>query len=276
MTKRVLLQLVFVTLSVGAFAQSYREKYDSLDVARIEVLYDLTFREDSLRLDMARKERMILLIGSKMSSFQSYNEYRVAPIEFQKRQEGTYYEWFNSKEASGYNSRFFYQVYKDFSKGKMSYYGPVFLTGKFFYEDGLCAFDWEIMDDTLRIEDYLCQKAVCHYGGRTWVAWFTDELPFNDGPWKFCGLPGLILKVADSREHYCFDFILVCPPDAGRCIERFNDVYTETTRKGFFKMEDDLRENIMSHFDERTSLEAQRRAYNTMKSRNNPIELDRK
>ena len=276
MTKRLFIQLVFIALSVGTFAQTYREQYDSLDVARIEVLYDLTFREDSMHLDMASKERMILLIGSKMSSFQSYNEYRVAPIEFQKRQEGTYSEWFNSKEASGYNSRFFYQVYKDFYKGTMSFYSPVFLTGRFFYEERLQAFDWEIMDDTLRIEDYLCQKAVCHYGGRTWVAWFTDELPFDDGPWKFCGLPGLILKVADSREHYCFDFVLVCSPDAGRCIERFNDVYTETTRKGFFKVEDDLRENIMSQFDGRTSSEAQRRAYNTMKSRNNPIELDRK
>ena len=52
--------------------------------------------------------------------------------------------------------------------------------------------------------------------------------------------------------------------------------FVPTTKMGLFKVEDELRENIMSHFDERTSQEVQKRMYHLMKSRNNPIELDRK
>ncbi len=276
MAKRFLMQMLFLVVSVGSFAQTYRETYDSLDIARIEVLYDLTYREDSTHLDWARRERMILLIGNRISSFQSYRQFMYNPIAFQKMQEGTFSDWFNTDEAQQYTHRFFYCLYKNHPERMMTYNSTVFLAGRFYYEEPLGAFDWEILDDTMSVKGYLCQKAVCQYGGRHWEAWFTDELPFSDGPWKFHGLPGLILKVADTHRHYCFDFISIGVPDAGRYIEWFNDVYMETTRKGFFKVEDDLRENIMSHFDERISLEAQKRVYRVMKSRNNPIELDRK
>ncbi len=41
-------------------------------------------------------------------------------------------------------------------------------------------------------------------GGRLWEAWFSPDLPFSEGPYKFSGLPGLIMKVKDARGHYEF------------------------------------------------------------------------
>ena len=44
-----------------------------------------------------------------------------------------------------------------------------------------------------------------NFGNRKWIAWFTPEIPISDGPYKFCGLPGLILKINDSTNSWNFD-----------------------------------------------------------------------
>ena len=222
---------------------------------------------------------MLLLLGNEMSYFASYKHYRLDRIRYQKMQDGTYWEWFRD-ESSGYVGRYLYQLFKGFPRGKMTMTDIIFLTGKFMYEEDLGLFEWNILEDTMTIEGFLCQKAMCNYGGRTWEAWFTDELPFSDGPYKFHGLPGLILKVADTKNHYSFDFVSVEVPAQGTNIEWYHGIdgteYVVTTRNKLKIIEDDLRENIMSQFDELTSPDAQKRMYGVMQSRNNPIELDRK
>src|SRR3712207_8163725 len=45
------------------------------------------------------------------------------------------------------------------------------------------------------------------FRGRTWRVWFALDIPFPDGPWKLCGLPGLILKAEDSKGHFSFDCV---------------------------------------------------------------------
>lgn len=66
---------------------------------------------------------------------------------------------------------------------------------------------WKIENDTMTVASHLCYKATCRFRGREYVAWFTPEIPSNAGPWKFNGLPGLILKVEDSTKEYTFECI---------------------------------------------------------------------
>ncbi|MDX8575349.1 GLPGLI family protein [Elizabethkingia sp. HX WYD] len=68
-------------------------------------------------------------------------------------------------------------------------------------------FQWKILNETAKIGEYNTQKAETQYGGRTWYAWFTTEVPFQDGPYKFSGLPGLIVKAEDSNNDYSFDLM---------------------------------------------------------------------
>lgn len=56
-------------------------------------------------------------------------------------------------------------------------------------------FNWAITGKTKEILGYICQEATMHFRSRDYIAYFTVKLPINAGPWKFRGLPGLILEV---------------------------------------------------------------------------------
>ncbi|MBD5220262.1 MAG: GLPGLI family protein [Bacteroidales bacterium] len=99
-------------------------------------------------------------------------------------------------------------VIKDFSCGSISFYGEV---PDFFghYEESMTEQHWTLTDSTATILGYKCNMAQTDYHGRRWHAWFTPEIPFSDGPWKFCGLPGLILLVTDSDNKYRLEATVV-------------------------------------------------------------------
>ena len=66
---------------------------------------------------------------------------------------------------------------------------------------------WSILPDKEKVGAYNAQKATTEFGGRKWTAWFTTDLPYQDGPYKFGGLPGLIVKVEDDKGDYSFDLM---------------------------------------------------------------------
>lgn len=67
--------------------------------------------------------------------------------------------------------------------------------------------NWIITEDTCTLLNYPCNKAVTYFKGRKYVAWFTPEIPINEGPWRLYGLPGLILKVEDEDLLYKIETI---------------------------------------------------------------------
>jgi GLPGLI family protein len=66
-------------------------------------------------------------------------------------------------------------------------------------------FDWQLVEGDSIVCRYPCHKAQTRFRGRSWTAWYTLDLPYNDGPWKLCGLPGLILYAQDSTRQFIFD-----------------------------------------------------------------------
>lgn len=67
--------------------------------------------------------------------------------------------------------------------------------------------EWKISTEKSEVLGYKVQKATTKFMGREWAAWFASEIPFQDGPDTFQGLPGLIVKVEDSKNHHSFVLI---------------------------------------------------------------------
>ncbi|BAP29766.1 uncharacterized protein CHSO_0729 [Chryseobacterium sp. StRB126] len=65
---------------------------------------------------------------------------------------------------------------------------------------------WKIEADTKKINTYNLQKATARFGGRNWTAWFTPDINIPEGPYKFRGLPGLVLYVEDDKKDYIYSF----------------------------------------------------------------------
>lgn len=69
-------------------------------------------------------------------------------------------------------------------------------------------FNWVISKkDVKDIMGYKCFKATGKFRGRTYIAWFTPDLPNDIGPWKFRGLPGIILSISDTDNIFTFQAI---------------------------------------------------------------------
>jgi GLPGLI family protein len=97
-------------------------------------------------------------------------------------------------------------VFKNWPAGNLTITDAVMMD-VYSYTEPANQMEWEILPDTQTLLSYSCQKAKTTFRGREFEAWFAFDIPINEGPWKFSGLPGLILKVADSRGHYVFECI---------------------------------------------------------------------
>lgn len=62
------------------------------------------------------------------------------------------------------------------------------------------SFSWSILQEKKKIGTLEAQKAETEFRGRRYTAWFTVDIPISSGPWKFSGLPGLILEVSSNDK----------------------------------------------------------------------------
>lgn len=74
------------------------------------------------------------------------------------------------------------------------------------YNDSYPTLDWKFSSEApIEIMGYPCGKATVNFGGREYSVWYTMEIPLPYGPYKFYGLPGLILKVEESNGMYIWE-----------------------------------------------------------------------
>lgn len=236
--------------------------------------YKLTYQPDSTDIYSKQSEEMLLFTNKALSIFQSKNGYvkdsLLLAIENQPAQE------INMLDISRFpKTQFHFKILKENSKDSITVYDKIY-TDNFQYKESNKNINWKITSDTLIINGFKCQKATTFYAGRDYEAWFSNEIPISDGPYKFSGLPGLIIKISDLKGHYVFE--LIAKSDT-------NQVYSNlqpkrnlfiTTKSIFFDRLKDYKKNIVERIaqsgftindDYKQEVKAK------LKKRNNPIEL---
>ncbi|MDQ7959661.1 GLPGLI family protein [Flavobacterium lindanitolerans] len=101
-------------------------------------------------------------------------------------------------------------------------YENKFLKKSFSVYEDLPKMKWTFLKDEKKINNFICKKAKTTFRGRTYLVWYTEKIPVSSGPWKFNGLPGLILSAEDDEGIYKWDVINIKYPYKGTDINLKN------------------------------------------------------
>ncbi|MDD4437741.1 MAG: GLPGLI family protein [Tissierellia bacterium] len=130
---------------------------------------------------------------------------------------------------------------------------------------------WQLQDETLEVMGYKCQKATCNFRGRNYTAWFTMDIPVNDGPYKFYGLPGLILMIEDSGKLFCFKAVGLEQLNNTEIISENKEDYIKCTPKQYKSIKKRMRETIFQYYSQGETLYVTK---TTLPVQYEPIEIE--
>ncbi|ACU08405.1 hypothetical protein FIC_01963 [Flavobacteriaceae bacterium 3519-10] len=97
-------------------------------------------------------------------------------------------------------------VKKNLNLQTITYYSDEFDDLEFQYDEKP-DFKWQITAQNKQVLGYKVFLAKTSYMGRQYSAYFTTEIPVSDGPYKFFGLPGLILEIFDDEKKHHFEAV---------------------------------------------------------------------
>ena len=179
-----------------------------IDEANIECQYDYTYVQDTLKR-INSNDRLVLLLGQKVSKCYSYYSIQIDTIFASPKRDEIMKKVINFafKSKTDYpHKRMKAYVYKNYPDGKMTVTDGLLLQD-YQYEDSMNCMNWTIGDSAKTVLGYTVQDATCNFRGHRWHAWFAPDIPIMDGPWKFHGLPGLIMEVTDERKYHVFKIV---------------------------------------------------------------------
>ncbi len=206
--------------------------------ALLECIYNYTIDaplKDSI--DKTQKEvyTTILQTNGSVSKFWDWNSFKKdSIIYFSKENISTdSIRKLNSKYHNRVKNLFTSTVFKNYPNMKITVTDNI-IPDDYIYQENKVDINWILNDDTLTVCEYLCNKAICSFGGREWMVWYAPEITISDGPWKLYGLPGLILKAEDSTSTHIFEAVAIRKSERPIYLE-MNSTRYETTKKQFEK-----------------------------------------
>jgi GLPGLI family protein len=181
--KRIIIGF-FSFLSVVLLAQNQRFSYE------------YKFVTDSTKMNEANSELMYLDVAKKGSKFYSQKKNIADSIHQDRVQK-------KMRDFTGIDYGLVsYVVEKSYPDFKINFFNNLDMN-RYKVSDNR-VMNWKILAEKEKIGEFNAQKASLYFAGRIWTAWFVSDIPIQDGPYKFHGLPGLIIKIEDKTKSHSF------------------------------------------------------------------------
>lgn len=171
----------------------------------ISVFYNLEYKPQ-LNSDKLENEKMLLNIfpNEQTSYFYSYSGIKIDSLSNEIKIST------NPSEkthliSSLPSQNFWFTIKKNYTVNNVEVLEEI--SGDDYLYPEVLDLKWKIGTEKKKIKGYDCRKATTTLGERYWEAWFTEDIPIPDGPYKFGGLPGLILEVSSIDKDYFFTMV---------------------------------------------------------------------
>lgn len=189
----------------------------------MEFVYDYHLNADTIGNTVADDEQMVLQVArngvSKFSSLRNMQIDSLIPTLTPEQISRNAERLINGPSMN---------IFKNHPVGRLTHTEKI-VTDWFRYDEEMPDFDWQIGDSVRTILGYECRLARCSFRGREWTVYYTEDIPVMDGPWKLCGLPGLIMSARDSKDEHTFECIGI-RNNTTRPLIMYDVPYNDTSR----------------------------------------------
>lgn len=230
------------------------------EVALARVIYEFRHINDTLQPDKPHREEMVLYIGQEVTRYGSYATERINQ-QIKKQMDDPTFDGNLTITGSGSTTRESYyarpsdHVFKQLNS---------VIGERYVIDETYPIIDWQLIDTSKTIGGYTAQKAIGFFKGREYTAWFTTEIPFQAGPWKLLGLPGLVLEAADSRNEVLFAYAGFETLAAGDATVGLPDNAIATSKKALDKLVAAYQKNPQAAMSARSKAGGQSSGNNSM------------
>ncbi|MEN5058951.1 GLPGLI family protein [Sphingobacterium kitahiroshimense] len=207
------MKLILTCLLATAALSTYSQTADKV-LARVH--YNFIHMQDTSRRDQLHREEMSLIIGKNVSLYTS--GLKIEQAKKIRSIKATASTQMTTKATAGKTVSIAAKAstatsndmptmtdYYFFSKEQM-FYTKEQIINEYLVQENAPKITWKVIDETRSVSGIPCQKAITYFKGRNWIAWYAPELPFQSGPWKLNGLPGLIIEAYDENQEVQFRF----------------------------------------------------------------------
>ncbi len=274
--KQFYIPFIFLLISSLVPAQELTDKL------KYKATYDLTWQIDSTDAESIQNETMVLFIGDKISRFSSEGQHIADSIKEAYKDRERTQQSFNEMRSKMPMSALNFYIFKRQNSAEVSFTEKI-VKDNYRYEQNIDDLNWEILPETKEVAGFLAQKAKASFSGRNYTAWFTTEIPISEGPYKFRGLPGLILEISDDKDYYTFKLNGFKELNDEISMEFDPDDYLEVSRERFLQIKKEYAENpfikmessgITMGFQPGQKEKLLKEHREEIKKKNNPIELE--
>lgn len=186
---------------IGYDRKRASDSFNIIDTSHLVVCYDYYFKDKN---DKEYHDIKYLEFGNNLIKYSTHIGFRMDTLDSRMSETKTSY---NPYKALGLAENDFpdrEDIYFNWPKADWLTVTNLVCDNELYYEEKFPYMEWTILVETDTISGYFCRSAQTVFRGRTYTVFFTVDIPLGIGPWKFNGLPGLILYAYDEDRNFCW------------------------------------------------------------------------